>query len=105
MTEPRGDRATAHGGLPADPDLAEVLDVVLDVVRGLLPEPVSPWGPEQADVSLADLGFDSLRTVKLLVAVENAFDIELPQEQITADTFRTALTLAHAVDKTRHAHG
>ncbi|MBT3161152.1 acyl carrier protein [Streptomyces sp. CHA1] len=56
-------------------------------------------------MALRDLGFDSLRTVNLLVAVEAALGVELPQERITADTFRTARTLADAVHETRHAHG
>ncbi|MEU2888955.1 acyl carrier protein [Streptomyces albidoflavus] len=86
---------------PADPDLP----AVLDIVRGLLADPPPAWGPEQADVALRDLGFDSLRTVNLLVAVEAALGVELPQERITADTFRTARTLADAVHETRHAHG
>ncbi|MFF6791186.1 acyl carrier protein [Streptomyces filamentosus] len=81
------------------------LSAVLDVIHGLLPGPVSPWGPERADDPLADLGFDSLRTVRLLVEVETALDVELPQDRVTADTFRTARTLAEAVHETRHAHG
>ncbi|MFI5819514.1 acyl carrier protein [Streptomyces rishiriensis] len=106
MADPRTD-GTAHAELladaepPANPDLP----AVLDVVRGLLADPPSAWGLEQADVPLADLGFDSLRTVNLLVAVEAALDVELPQERITADTFITARTLANAVHETRHADG
>lgn len=98
---PRAGGSPAHAGLPVPPDLA----AVLDVVRGLLTEPVPAWGPEQADVPLADLGFDSLRTVRLLVEVETALDVELPQDRVTADTFRTTRTLADAVHETRHAHG
>ncbi|MEU6243466.1 phosphopantetheine-binding protein [Streptomyces sp. NPDC047024] len=98
---------TAHSGLPADAEQSANPDLpaVLEVVRGLLDDAPSAWGSEQADIPLADLGFDSLRTVHLLVTVETALGVELPQERITADTFRTARTLADAVHETRHAHG
>ncbi|MFD6876634.1 phosphopantetheine-binding protein [Streptomyces sp. NPDC054904] len=82
------------------------LPAVLNVIRGLLPDdPGQAWGPEQADLLLADLGFDSLRTVRLLVSVETAMGVELPQELVTAETFRSARTLAEAVHETKLAHG
>jgi acyl carrier protein len=38
---------------------------------------------------LYDLGLDSMRSVQLLIALEEALDISIPDEMLTADAFRT----------------
>jgi acyl carrier protein len=43
--------------------------------------------PHTAD--LYDLGLDSMGSVQLLLALEEALDITIPDDLLTADTFRT----------------
>ena len=63
-----------------------------DILRNHL-----PWCPADAaippDVALADLGLDSLKTVLLLIAVEDAYALTFPDELLVSDTFATAATL------------
>jgi acyl carrier protein len=40
-------------------------------------------------IDLYDLGLDSLRSVQLLLALEDAWDISIPDHMLTAETFRT----------------
>jgi acyl carrier protein len=40
-------------------------------------------------VDLYDFGLDSMRSVQLLLALEEALDISIPDEMLTADAFRT----------------
>jgi acyl carrier protein len=50
------------------------------------------------DDPLTELGFDSLAMVGLMVAVEQEFAVSFPAHLITAATFRSARTIAEAVD-------
>lgn len=43
--------------------------------------------------SLQDLGLDSMHAVELLFAIEDAYDLEFPDELLNHETFRTAGTL------------
>ncbi|HTH96971.1 MAG TPA: acyl carrier protein, partial [Stellaceae bacterium] len=43
------------------------------------------------------LGLSSLATVNVMVALESRFDIEIPDEALTRDTFRTVASLAALV--------
>jgi acyl carrier protein len=38
---------------------------------------------------LYDFGLDSMRSVQLLLALEDALDISIPDDMLTADVFRT----------------
>jgi acyl carrier protein len=46
-----------------------------------------------ADMKLRDLGLDSMRAIELLFAVEDAFGVVIPDEQLTDATFETPGTL------------
>jgi acyl carrier protein len=45
------------------------------------------------DRKLTDLGLDSMARVSLLISVEEAFGIVVPDEKLTADAFATPMTL------------
>jgi acyl carrier protein len=45
------------------------------------------------DVSLADLGLDSLGTVRLVMAVEDGLRISIPDDLLIPETFATANAL------------
>ncbi|EST38928.1 hypothetical protein N566_04800 [Streptomycetaceae bacterium MP113-05] len=56
---------------------------------------VAPDIPGDAD--LWEAGLDSLASVQLLLLLEERFEIELPDEALTLDTFRSVRSLAEAV--------
>lgn len=43
----------------------------------------------QSNMTLASLGIDSLGIIELIVKIEDEFDLEIPPEQVTPDTFST----------------
>ncbi|SOZ37904.1 acyl carrier protein [Cupriavidus neocaledonicus] len=62
------------------------------------------------DVPLADVadsddlyaaGLSSLATVHVMLALENAFDIEIPDQMLTRQLFRSIDSLATAVEQIR----
>jgi acyl carrier protein len=48
--------------------------------------------------ALVDLGLDSFNTVEILVRLEEEFGIELPDEELTPETFETVASLWSLVD-------
>ena len=51
------------------------------------------------DDTLAEVGLTSLDMVKLMLAVENEFTIEIPQADITPETFRSVATMERLVGR------
>lgn len=67
-----------------------------DRIRGLVVGILaahSPVRPFSDDDTLAEIGISSIDMVTLLLAVESAFNIEVPQHEITADVFRSVSTV------------
>jgi acyl carrier protein len=60
-------------------------------------------GPITADSSLRDLGLDSMRAIELLFAVEDAYEVSLPDEVLDDATFATAGSLWAVVEALRGA--
>ncbi len=54
-------------------------------------------GPIDAATPLADLGLDSLGTVSLVMELEEALGIAIPDELLVPDTFASAQSLWSAV--------
>ncbi|WEH12237.1 phosphopantetheine-binding protein [Streptomyces sp. VNUA24] len=54
---------------------------------------LDPGRPLEPDASLPDLGMDSLKSVALLVALEDAYGITFPDEGLTARTFASPRNL------------
>jgi nodulation protein F len=67
-----------------------------NLLRRHLPE-AGPDRPLSTDARLFDLGLDSFGTVELLVALEHTFDVLLPDEALTEETFFTAGSLWQVV--------
>jgi acyl carrier protein len=58
--------------------------------------------PEAApDQDLREAGLSSLDTVNLMLAVEGAFDLFIPEAEMTPDNFRSARTVAGLVERLR----
>ena len=57
--------------------------------------------PPGNDEDLWAAGMDSLSNISVMVAVEEAFDIEFPDEMLTRQTFTTVSSIAAAVRAVR----
>lgn len=53
----------------------------------------SQAGPFSDDDTLAEIGIASVDMVTLLLSVESEFDLEVPQQDITPDMFRSIATI------------
>jgi acyl carrier protein len=56
-----------------------------------------------ADDRLADLGLDSMGTVSLLIELEDAFEVSIPDELLTTATFDTPAALWKVIGGLRDA--
>lgn len=63
---------------------------------------ISELGPEE---SLWDMGMTSLTCMGLMLNIEDAFEIELPEALLQASTFRSVNSLVAAVDGARGRSG
>jgi acyl carrier protein len=73
---------------------------VTDVVRRMLIErsierPVTP------DADLREIGLTSLDMVNLVLSVESAFDLQIPEAEITPANFRSIATIDALVSALR----
>lgn len=57
--------------------------------------------PFSDDETLAEIGIASIDMVTLLLAVETTFDLEVPQEEITTDVFRSVATIDALIQRLR----
>ncbi|GGZ70891.1 acyl carrier protein [Streptomyces echinoruber] len=92
------------GATPAGPGQDRLLRSVMDVIRDQLPDEAKGCDADDPDLPLRSLGFDSLRTVGLLVRLEQELAVDFPPDLITADTFRTARTIADAARTLKSSH-
>ncbi|HEY8615840.1 acyl carrier protein [Phenylobacterium sp.] len=73
LTETIRDLVAAHAGLPAGAVLED-------------------------DTDLYRAGMKSFASVQLMLALEEAFEIEFPEEMLTRTTFRSVAAIAQAVE-------
>ena len=69
-------------------DFACLTEQVIEIVRQVMPGQ-SSLGQLAADVDLYDAGLTSMAMVKLMLAVEVAFDIVIPDADLHPDNFRS----------------
>ncbi len=72
-----------------------------DRVRTIVLKNVSFRVTEAEIGPISDLwaaGMSSMQSVSVLIAIENEFDIELPEESLTRSTFGSISALARAVE-------
>jgi acyl carrier protein len=55
------------------------------------------------DSRLRDLGLDSMRAIELLFALEDAYDVVVPDEKLVEDTFETVDSLWTMIQELREA--
>jgi acyl carrier protein len=69
-------------------DRAAMTSQLAEIVRQVMPER-SPPLVLAADDDLYDAGLTSMAMVKLMLAVEVAFDVSIPDDDLHPDNFRT----------------
>ncbi len=79
--------------------MSETLTKVQEIVAEKLGKKVEEIRPEANFQN--DLGADSLDTVELVMSLEEAFDIEIPDED--AETIRTVSDAVNYIDSKRKA--
>jgi acyl carrier protein len=67
-------------------------DRILGIVERLLSNPTLIAGLK-ADQPLYDVGLNSLDMVNLMLAVEAEFDVEIPQEHMAPENFRSVAAI------------
>lgn len=72
----------------------------LELLREFLPL-LRESEPIDRDMHLPDYGLDSLRTVQLMLELEDTFGVSFPDEEITGATFATPAQLWEVVSKLR----
>jgi len=71
-----------------------------EMVREFAPSlPTDPAAARDAD--LPDAGLTSVSAVKLMLAIEAAFDIEFPDSELTPENFRNIAAIEHLVARLR----
>jgi acyl carrier protein len=54
---------------------------------------LAPGTAIDPDLSIASLGVDSLDIIELVVQLEGKFDVEIPPDQVTPETFSTPASI------------
>lgn len=81
----------------------ELNDRLIKLVRELLGAGAALPQPFPLDQQLSDLGISSLKMVNLMLSVEMAFDIMIPQAEITPENFHSVATIRTLVERTLQA--
>ena len=83
-------------------DRASANDLISDLVRELAPSlPSDEAGARNAN--LQDVGLTSMATVKLMLAIEAAYDIAIPDDDLTPENFRSIGAIEALVARLRGA--
>lgn len=75
---------------------------MIDRIRALLAQnPMIPIDVEAMadDANLYDAGLTSFASVQMMLAIEEEFDIEFPEEKLTRRTFASIANIAAAVSE------
>ncbi len=69
---------------------------ITEIVEAMLAKRAGP-AAVAADQNLSDAGLTSLDMVNLMLAIEDAFEIEIPQRRMTPANFRTIAAIEQLV--------
>ena len=83
-------------------DRAALTDQVVDIVRQAMPAQAG-LANLAADTDLYDAGLTSMAMVKLMLAVEVAFDVAIPDADLNPDNFRSVAAVEALVARLRRA--
>ncbi|MCD9899496.1 phosphopantetheine-binding protein [Streptomyces sp. MT29] len=71
-------------------------EMIVDLIRVQVPD-IEASRPLLSDADLWSAGMDSLSSVAVIVAVEEQFGVEFPDELLTREVFSSAAAIAEAV--------
>lgn len=71
-------------------------EMIVDLIRVQVPD-IEATRPLLSDTDLWSAGMDSLSSVAVIVAVEEQFGIEFPDELLTREVFSSAAAISEAV--------
>jgi acyl carrier protein len=69
-------------------DRVSLSDRIVEIARGFAPA-LPPSAAAARDASLSEAGLTSMGAVRLMLAIEAAFDIALPEPELTPANFAT----------------
>jgi acyl carrier protein len=78
----------------------DLCDRLIELVQQLLDASARIPEPFPLDQQLSELGISSLKMVNLMLSVESAFDIMIPQAEITPENFHSVATIRSLVERT-----
>lgn len=87
---------TSQGRLTG-PD-GDLLARVLSVLQGIRPRQSNGLA-YQATSNLTDAGFTSVEMVKVMLGIEAAFDVMIPQDLITPENFASATAISAMMER------
>ncbi|NKY28254.1 phosphopantetheine-binding protein [Nocardia gamkensis] len=61
--------------------------------------------PLPAEAPFTDLGIDSPSIISLLVEAEQLFEVTIPDDELTGETFHCALSFWGAIERARRSDG
>jgi acyl carrier protein len=77
-------------------------DLISDIVREFAPSLPSDAASARS-ANLQDAGLTSIATVKLMLAIEAAYDIAIPDDDLTPENFRSIAAIEALVARLRGA--
>ncbi len=83
-------------------DFALAKDSIPDLARAFAPG-LPPDAAMAKDADLHDAGLTSMASVKLMLAIEAACDIAIPDDELTPENFRSIRTIEALVTRLRGA--
>ncbi len=81
----------------SDPFSISAEERISEIVQGLVAKRLRV-GPVGTDQNLTDIGLTSLDMVNLMLAIEDVFEIEIPQRQMTPANFRSIAAIERLVN-------
>jgi acyl carrier protein len=81
----------------------ELTGRLITLIQHLLGAEAKVPQPFPVDQQLSDIGISSLKMVNLMLSVETAFDIMIPQAEITPENFHSVATIRILVERTLQA--
>ena len=93
------DRLRPSGfGLPVMSDRLALVSKLGDIVREFAPAlPADPALAHAAD--LREAGLASMATVRLMLAIEAAYDVAIPDPELTPENFRSIATIEALLER------